>query len=154
MANRKKTTPPPGLKGTAYEIWLAGLGAVNLAGEEGGKIFKQLVERGREQKESNQEMLDGLKERAQGMKEDAQSALSRITTPLEAGLTSAMQRLGVPTREEILKLTNRVEDLTKQVAKAKAASQAKPKAPAPAPAKTKAKARSPKAEKAVPVATA
>jgi len=151
MATRKKQTTPPGLKGAAYEIWLAGLGAVNLAGEEGGKIFKQLVQRGREQNQSNQEMLDTLKERAQGMREEAQSALGRITNPLEAGLTSAMQRLGVPTRDEILHLTHRVEELTKQVARAKAASQAKPR---PAPAKAKAKARSAKAEKSAPVVTA
>ena len=136
MATRKKTTTPPGLKGTAHEIWLAGLGAFNLAGEEGGKIFKQLVERGREQKVANQEMIDNLKERAQGMKENAKEALSKVTTPIEAGLASAMQHLGVPTRAEIVKLTHRVEELTKQVAKSK----------------TKAKGR--KAGKATPVVTA
>ncbi len=158
MATRKKTTTPPGLKGAAYEIWLAGLGAVNLAGEEGGKIFKQLVERGREQKVANQEMIDNIKERAQGMKENAKEALSKVTTPIEAGLASAMQRLGVPTRAEIVKLTHRVEELTKHVAKAKAKANAKAPAKAKAKAKAaapaKAKARSRKADKAAPVVTA
>jgi len=140
MVARKKPITPPGLKGAAYEIWLAGLGAVNLAGEEGGKLFKQLVARGREQKEANQEMMDNVMERAQGLKEDARDVLSKVTTPIEEGLASAMQRLGVPTRAEIVKLTHRVEELTKHVAKAKAATQAKPKAKAATQAKPKAKA--------------
>lgn len=154
MATRKKVTTPPGLKGAAYEIWLAGLGAINLAGEEGQKIFKNLVERGREQKESNQAVMGNLKERAQGIKDDAQAALSRIAAPLETGLASAMQRMGVPTRAEIVKLTHRVEELTKHVAKAKAA--AKPKAaaaPKPKP-KPRAKAKAAKPVKAAPTVTA
>jgi len=157
---RKKEMTPPGLKGAAYDIWLAGLGAFNLAGEEGGKLFKQLVARGREQKEANQEMMDDVMERAQGLKEDAREALSKVTGPLEAGLASAMQRLGVPTRAEIVKLTHRVEELTKHVAKAKAAPQAKAKpAPKPAPrakaaAKPKPRPRAANQPKATPPVTA
>jgi poly(hydroxyalkanoate) granule-associated protein len=157
MATRKKASTPPGLKGAAQEIWLAGLGAFNLAGEEGGKLFKQLVQRGREQKEANQEMVDNLKERAQGLKDNVKEALSKVTTPIEDGLSSAMQRLGVPTRAEIVKLTHRVEELTKHVAKTKAASQAKPRAKAAAQAKPKPKAkpraRAAKQEKATTAVT-
>jgi poly(hydroxyalkanoate) granule-associated protein len=159
MATRKKTETTPGLKGAAQEIWLAGLGAFNLAGEEGGKLFKQLVKRGREQKEANQEMMGNLKERAQTFKEDAREVLNKVTSPIEDGLASAMQRLGVPTRAEIVKLTHRVEELTKHVAKAKAAPAPRaqaapaPRAKAASTAKPKPKAKARKQEKAAPAVT-
>jgi len=127
MATRKKAQTNPGLKDSAYEIWLAGLGAFNMAGEEGGRLFRQLVEKGKEQEESNKAMMSDLTERAQGLKDDAMSALGKVTSPLEDGLTAAMQRLGVPTRTEIVKLTHRVEELTKLVHQATATGRAKPK---------------------------
>ena len=127
MATRKKTPANTGLKDSAYEIWLAGLGAFNMAGEEGSKLFKQLVEKGTEQEEANKEWMAEMTEKVQGLKGDAKNALGKVTSPIEDGLASAMQRLGVPTRAEIIKLTHRVEELTKIVTQSKAAGQAKPK---------------------------
>ena len=127
MATRKKAQSNPGLKESAYEIWLAGLGAFNLAGEEGSKLFKHLVEKGSEQEETNKEWMADLTERAKVLQGDAKSVLSKVTSPIEDGLAAAMQRLGVPTRSEIVKLTHRVEELTKLVAQSRAAGQPKPK---------------------------
>ncbi|WP_306601787.1 phasin family protein [Geothrix sp. 21YS21S-2] len=143
MVTRKKAQAPTGLKGTANDIWLAGLGAFNLAGEEGGRIFKALVKRGREQKKTNAEWMAGLQERTDGLKEDAKGLLERVAAPIEDGLAAAMQRLGVPTRSEIINLTHRVEALTRNVSKAapKAAPKPKPKAKA----RPKAKAQAPTA---------
>jgi hypothetical protein len=39
--NGKKTRAVPKLKESAHEIYLAGLGAFALAGEEGGRLFRQ-----------------------------------------------------------------------------------------------------------------
>ena len=143
MATRKKAQNPPGLKESAYEIWLAGLGAFNIAGEEGGKIFKQLVRKGREQEEAGGEWLAEMKERAQALGGDARQALKKVASPIEDGLATAMQKLGVPTRKEIVTLTHRVEELTKHVTKAKAAAAAPKPRPkkAAAPAKPKPKPR-------------
>jgi len=127
MATKKKPPMATGLKDSAYDIWLAGLGAFNLAGEEGSKLFRQLVEKGSEQQEANKEWFDTVTERVQGLKGEAQKVMDKVTSPLEDGLAAAMQRLGVPTRAEIIKLTHRVEELTKLVAQSKAAGQAKPK---------------------------
>ena len=128
MATKKKAKGNPGLKESAYDIWLAGLGAFNMAGEEGSRLFQQLVEKGKEQEETNSVLIADLKERAQGFTDDAKSVLGKVTTPIEEGLAAAMQRLGVPTRTEIVKLTHRVEELTKLVHQAKVPGQAKPKA--------------------------
>lgn len=132
MIAKKKTDMIPGLKDSAYNIWLAGLGAYSVAGEEGSRLFQQLVEKGAELDESNRERITYLAERAQGLKGEAKDALTKVTSPFEGGMAKAMQRLGVPTRDEIVNLTQRVEELTKLVAKTKPAEKAKAK-PAEAP---------------------
>jgi len=120
MAIKKKTDLMPSLKESAYHIWLAGLGAYSVAGEEGTRLFNQLVDKGAELDEANKERILELAERAKGLKGDAKGAWEKISTPFEGGLATAMHRLGVPTREEIVNLTERVEELTKLVAKTKA----------------------------------
>jgi len=143
MAIKKKTELMPGLKDSAYHIWLAGLGAYSVAGEEGTRLFKQLVDKGAELDEANKERILELAERAKSLKGDAKSAWAQVTSPIEGGLAMAMQRLGVPTRDEIINLTQRVEELTKLVAKTKTKVAPKPAAkPAAAP---KRKARTGKA---------
>ncbi len=124
----KQNAGMPGLKESAHNIWLAGLGAFSLAGEEGTKLFQQLVEKGSELEQTNKERISSLAERVEGLKDEAKVAMGKMTTPIENTINSAIQRLGVPTREEILTLTKRVEDLTKAVAKAKAQAPAKGKA--------------------------
>ena len=115
----KKTQALPKLKQSAHEIWLAGLGAFGLAGDEGGKLFKQLVKRGEGLEKENMVRVHQLTARAEGLQGEAKTAMARLTTPIEAGMTSAMHRLGVPTRHEIATLTRRVEELTRVVAKSK-----------------------------------
>ncbi len=128
MVIKKKTDMIPGLKDSAYNVWLAGLGAYTLAGEEGTRLYKELVEKGAKLDEANKERLSELADRAQGLKGEAKDALAKITTPIENGLATAMSRLGVPTREEIVNLTHRVEELTRLVAKSQNAEKAKVKA--------------------------
>jgi poly(hydroxyalkanoate) granule-associated protein len=117
--NSKKTQTLPMLKESAHEIWLAGLGAFALAGEEGGKLFGQLVKKGEGLEKMNKARINNLVNRASDLQGDAKHAVARITTPIEAGMTNAMHRLGVPTRKEIANLTKRVEELTRVVAKSK-----------------------------------
>jgi poly(hydroxyalkanoate) granule-associated protein len=115
----KKIQALPMLKESAHEIWLAGLGAFALAGDEGSRLFKQLVKKGEGVEQVNKGRINRLSSRAADLRGEARSAVSRVTTPIEAGMTNAMNRLGVPTRKEIATLTKRVEELTRVVAKSK-----------------------------------
>jgi polyhydroxyalkanoate synthesis regulator phasin len=92
------------------------------------------VKKGTSVEKENKARLAELGERAGELKDDAVGAAKQLSAPIEAGITKAMQRLGVPTRTEIMNLTKRVEELTKAVAKAKA--EAKPKAAPKAKAKS------------------
>lgn len=115
----KKTQALPMLKESAHDIWLAGLGAFALAGDEGSRLFKQLVKKGEGVEQVNKGRISRLSSRAADLRGEARSAVSRVTTPIEAGMTNAMNRLGVPTRKEIATLTKRVEELTRVVAKSR-----------------------------------
>ncbi len=117
--NGKRARALPMLKESAQEIWLAGLGAFALAGDEGGKLFKQLVKRGEGMEKVNKARIHQLTARAESLRGEARSAVTRLTTPIEDGMTNAMHRLGVPTRREIQTLTRKVEELTRVVAKSK-----------------------------------
>jgi len=123
--NGKKTQTLPMLKESAQEIWLAGLGAFALAGDEGGKLFKQLVKRGEGLEKINKARIHELTARAESLRGDARTAVTRLTTPIETGMNSAMHRLGVPTRSEIQTLTRKVEELTRVVAKSKTRTRAR-----------------------------
>ena len=134
MATRKMTkkTALPKFKESAHEIWLAGLGAFALAGEEGGRLFKSLVKKGEGMEKVNKARIHKLADRVDGFRGDARNAMARVKNPLEAGMNSAMNRLGVPSRKEITTLTKRVEELTRVVAKARGKSAKRSRASRPA----------------------
>ena len=45
--------------------------------------------------------------------------MGKFRAPIDAGVSTALNKLGVPTRKEILTLTRRVEELTRTVEGAK-----------------------------------
>src|SRR5512146_2631803 len=97
----RKVEALPMLKESAHDIWLAGLGAFALAGEEGGRLFKSLVKKGEGMEKVNKTRIHQLTSRAHELRGEARTAVARVTTPIETGMTNAMHRLGVPTRKEI-----------------------------------------------------
>ncbi|HXG45753.1 MAG TPA: phasin family protein [Gemmatimonadales bacterium] len=139
MVAKKKTKRGAGLpaiRQSAEQIWLAGLGAFAMAGEEGGKLFRNLVKKGETMEKLNKSRLERVLSRAERLRGDARSAarsaLTRVARPIEAGMDTAMSKLGVPTRKEIQLLTRRVEELTRVVQK-RGARKARRPAAAPAP---------------------
>jgi len=109
----------PVIKDSARHIWLAGLGALSMAGERGNKLFATLVKKGEVVDKANRARISHLKTRAKGLKDDAGAAMGKLARPMDSGVTTALHRLGVPTRKEILSLTKRVEDLTHAVEKSR-----------------------------------
>ena len=101
------------LRKSAHDVWLAGLGALALAEEEGGKLFKALVKRGAVLEAKNVERLEKLLAKAKPMGEDAVVALRKVS--VDTSMAGVLHRLGVPTRREIQGLTKRVEELTKSL---------------------------------------
>ncbi len=123
------------LRDNAHKIWLAGLGALQAAEEEGSKLFKNLVERGQTFEGRGRERMDDVRERYDNVKDQvgnvaeeardrAGSTWEKVETKLDDAVASALGRLGVPSRDEIATLTLRVEELTAVVEKLKPAKKA------------------------------
>ena len=103
------------VKDSAHRIWLAGLGALAAAEEEGSKLFSRLVERGKGFEADGKEQFAKAKKKAEKAYED-------VSETVDEKVTAALHRMGVPTRDEIKRLTKKVEELTAKV------EQLKPKA--------------------------
>jgi poly(hydroxyalkanoate) granule-associated protein len=104
---------------SAHRIWLAGLGALATAEAEGTKMFSRLVERGKDVEARGKDAATDWKEQAKSKVEDAKSqagnAWSGLGDKVDETLTTALHRMGVPTREEIRSLTQKIEELNAKV---------------------------------------
>ena len=104
------------LKDSVNKIWLAGLGALSTAEQEGQKWFKTLVEKGEEYQKRGQERVEDVKERfedaADKAKERAGGTFGKFEEKIDELVSNTLRRTGVPGREEIAALTKRVEELT------------------------------------------
>ncbi len=107
-----KQSQLPMLRGPAYQIWLAGLGALSMAEDESGKIFKTLVHRGKAFEAAGKDRLVEVRERFD-VRKAASNTVDRITENLDEGMNGVLNRLGLPTKREIEGLSKRVERLTK-----------------------------------------
>ncbi len=109
------------LKTSAHKIWLAGLGALAAAEEEGGKLFKSLVDRGEDlESRGREEVKSTVEDVKSGVKKTVskvEDAWEDLGEGLDERVTSALHRLGVPSREEIKTLTQRIEELASKVEK-------------------------------------
>ena len=110
---------PMDVKDSAHKIWLAGLGAVAVAEEEGSKFFKTLVKKGEKfedrRKKQVEEVVDRVKDGVEDVREGVESRWQRLGDGFDHKVGRAIERLGVPSRDEIHKLTQRVEDLTSKI---------------------------------------
>jgi len=144
-AKKKSKELQQDIMDSAHKIWLAGLGAVVMAEQEGGKFLTNLVEKGekveKKSKEKGKEQVEKAKGTVAGMKTVAESYWETFGRTVDDQMTAVIHRIGVPTKEEIEILTQKVESLTVAVDKlrTKQASTPKPAAKNAAPKKATAK---------------
>ena len=112
----------------AHQIWLAGLGAVAMAQEEGGKLFSNLVKKGEGFEQVGKEKVDQAKGAVTGVKVVAESYWETFERTIDDKVTAVIHRIGVPTKDEIDTLTERVENLTAAIEKLRTKETPKPRA--------------------------
>lgn len=111
---------------SAQQIWLAGLGAFAKAQQEGGKVFEALVREGQELQRkthsATQEHLSNAAQRmghlASGLGERATGQWERLEGMVEDGVARTLQRLGVPTAQELQQLRERIAALEQALGQA------------------------------------
>jgi poly(hydroxyalkanoate) granule-associated protein len=101
------------------EVWLAGLGALATAEEQGATFYQGLVKQGEKLVERGEGVEKRGKERIAEVREDVEArrdaAMERVETNVTEPVMDALQRLGVPTRGEVQRLSRQVESLTERV---------------------------------------
>jgi len=127
---KKTKSIPKDIQKSAQQIWLAGLGALATAEEEGTKVFKNLVKKGEryEVPGSRQvgDTVDVVKQTAKNAQAKAEAQIGkqlgwvesnweRVEDRIDDTVATTLQRMGVPSRDEVKKLTRRIEQLTKKV---------------------------------------
>jgi len=112
MAKKKAQEIQQDVAESAHKIWLAGLGSLAMAEEEGGKLFKNLVEKGKVVEGRGKDQVDKARGAVSGVKTVAESYWDTFERTLDDKITTVLHRIGVPTKDEIENLTKKVEELT------------------------------------------
>ena len=115
---------------SAREIWLAGLGAFSVAQtesgkmiEQGNKLFEKLVSEGMklEKKTRNVagtavgDIKGGVESKVGSVRKQAVDNWDKLEGIFEDRVARVMGQLGVPTAEEVNKLSDRVQTLSRKV---------------------------------------
>jgi poly(hydroxyalkanoate) granule-associated protein len=138
MTTRKKTDADfkEEIKANAGKVWMAGLGALATAEEEGGKLFRGLVKKGESYEKRGLAQFEKLKSKVEEAAEAARGRAGEAWEKVEETVEEAegkwddrvvgvLRKIGIPSKTEIAALTRRVEELTSLVEK-----KLKPSAPA------------------------
>jgi poly(hydroxyalkanoate) granule-associated protein len=108
---------------SAQQIWMAGVGAFNRAQGEGSKLFEALVKEGMSIDKTARQMAggrvdavrDAVEDRVAGARVRATDTWDRLEKVFEDRVQRALNKLGIPGREEIAGLSARVDALTAQL---------------------------------------
>jgi len=148
MAKKKKSKEVQNdIMESAHKVWLAGLGAVAMAEQEGGKFFINLMEQGQKLEGKSKKQVEKAKGTVAGMKTVAESYWETFGRTVDDQMTAVIHRIGVPTKDEIETLTKKVEDLTVAVDNLRTKSASKPKTTAKKTAAKNTAAKKPAAKK-------
>ena len=135
IAKKKSKELQQDIMESAHKVWLAGLGAVAVAVQDGGKFFANLVDQGQKMEKKSKQKVERAKGTVAGMKTVAESYWETFGRTIDDRMTAVIHRIGVPTKDEIESLTKKVQDLTVAVDKLRTKQAAAPKK-APAAKKT------------------
>ncbi len=108
---------------SAQQIWMAGLGAFSRAQDQGSKLFDALIREGQTIESKTRHFAtgkaDGVRDKVENtvsnVKERAADTWDRLEKVFEDRVSRALTRLGVPGREEMQALVDRVEQLNRSV---------------------------------------
>jgi poly(hydroxyalkanoate) granule-associated protein len=142
---------------SAQQIWMAGVGAFTRAQGEGSKLFEALVKEGMTIEKSTRQLAtgkvdavrDAVEDRVGVVRERAVDTWDRLEKVFEDRVQRALNRLGVPSREDLSDLSGRVNELNGELRKLSKSAPASKAAKKPA---KKAAKKATKARKAKPAA--
>jgi poly(hydroxyalkanoate) granule-associated protein len=110
---------------SAQQIWLAGMGAFGRAQQEGTKLFENLVKEGMNLEKHTRQLATGkvdvvrgvVEKNVEQVKERAADTWDRLEKVFEERVQRALNRLGVPSKEDLQGLSKRVDQLNAELRK-------------------------------------
>ena len=136
--DKEKDNPTDRIKDSAQQIWLAGLGAFAKMQEEGSKAFEALVKDGATvQKKTQQaagETLAQAQARMSSFATDfgtkAAGGWGKLENIFEERVARALEKLGVPTAQDVAALQARIAQLEAQLKSSSKSAEAPRRTPA------------------------
>lgn len=121
--DKNKDNPTNHIKDSAQQIWLAGLGAFAKMQEEGSKAFEALVKDGanvqKKTQKAAEESLSQAQARMAGFATEfgakAAGGWGKLENIFEERVARALEKLGVPSTQEVAALKARVAALEAQL---------------------------------------
>jgi poly(hydroxyalkanoate) granule-associated protein len=109
------------IKGSARQIWLAGLGAYTKAEDDAGRFFERLVQEG-EQLETKtrgvvEKRIRSVEDRVGDVRQKATGTWDRLETMFDERVSGALRRLGIHRRDEIEAMERRIQALEAEIHK-------------------------------------
>ncbi len=101
-----------GVKDAGRHVWLAGLGAIQSVDQGGQRLFSDLVARGQRLEARERPVLE---ERFRKVGDRVADFRHRLEHGVEDRLAHTLQRFGVPDRDDVHQLIDRIEELTRKV---------------------------------------
>ena len=101
-----------GAREVGRHVWLAGLGAIGTVDERSRGLFSDLVDRGRRFEKKERPVIE---QRFRKVGRQIDEFRDKVEHGIEERVTHTLQRFGVPDRDEVRRLIDRIERLTREV---------------------------------------
>jgi poly(hydroxyalkanoate) granule-associated protein len=119
LKNIIETPMAANIRESANRVWLAGLGAFAKTQEEGEKLFQTLVKEGEQVEKRARKAAEARIEDAKGkvveFRGKANEQFDRLEELFQERVARVLNRMGVPTQEDIQELSKRVEALNESI---------------------------------------
>ncbi|SFR45631.1 poly(hydroxyalkanoate) granule-associated protein [Marinobacter daqiaonensis] len=108
------------IRESARQIWLAGLGAYTKAEGDAGRLFERLVSEGEEIESKTRGIVGrrvkAVEHRVEDVRDRATGTWDRLETLFDERVSGALRRLGIPHREEMEALQQRLAEVERELA--------------------------------------
>ncbi len=119
LQNIIETPTATNIRESANRIWLAGLGAFAKTQEEGEKLFQSLVKEGekveKQARKAAEARIAEARNKVVEFRGKANQQIDRLEELFQERVAQVLNRLGVPSQQDIQELSRRVEALNQSI---------------------------------------